>query len=146
MRLDDETNYRGTVYPWQCDHVGHMNVMWYVSKLDEANWNFLARLGCTPTYIRESGCGLAAVQQNISYKREMHPGDLVEIRSRLIEIREKTVRFVHEMRNVETGETTATCEMTAAHLDRTTRKAVPWPEAVREAALRRFAAAEASAQ
>ena len=22
--------YRGTVYPWQCDHVGHMNIMWYV--------------------------------------------------------------------------------------------------------------------
>lgn len=19
--------YRGTVYPWQCDHMGHMNVM-----------------------------------------------------------------------------------------------------------------------
>lgn len=144
--MDDETNYRGTVYPWQCDHVGHMNVMWYVSKLDEANWNFLARIGCTPTYIRESGCGLAAVQQNISYKREMHPGDLVEIRSCLIEVREKTVRFAHEMRNVETGEITAICEMTAAHLDRTTRKAVPWPEAIREAALKRLAAAQASAQ
>jgi len=21
--------YRGTVYPWHCDHIGHMNVMWY---------------------------------------------------------------------------------------------------------------------
>jgi hypothetical protein len=21
--------YRGVVYPWQCDHMGHMNVMWY---------------------------------------------------------------------------------------------------------------------
>lgn len=28
--------YVGTVYPWQCDHVGHMNVMWYVGKFDEA--------------------------------------------------------------------------------------------------------------
>ena len=28
--------YRGTVYPWHCDHVGHMNVMWYVGKFDEA--------------------------------------------------------------------------------------------------------------
>jgi len=24
-----EATYRGTVYPWQCDHVGHMNIMWY---------------------------------------------------------------------------------------------------------------------
>jgi acyl-CoA thioester hydrolase len=22
--------YRGAVYPWHCDHRGHMNVMWYV--------------------------------------------------------------------------------------------------------------------
>ena len=27
--------YRGTVYPWHCDHMGHMNVMWYVGKFDE---------------------------------------------------------------------------------------------------------------
>jgi acyl-CoA thioesterase FadM len=31
--------YRGTVYPWHCDHIGHMNVMWYVGKFDEATWN-----------------------------------------------------------------------------------------------------------
>ena len=27
--------YRGVVYPWQCDHMGHMNVMWYAGKFDE---------------------------------------------------------------------------------------------------------------
>lgn len=37
--------YKGAVYPWQCDHIGHMNVMWYVGKFDEANWNFLLHLG-----------------------------------------------------------------------------------------------------
>jgi acyl-CoA thioester hydrolase len=140
--MDDEANYRGTVYPWQCDHVGHMNVMWYVSKFDEANWNFLARLGLTPTYVRDSGCGLAAVQQNLSYKRELRPGDIIEVKSRLLEVREKTLRFMHEMRNVETDETVALCEMTAAHLERMARKAVPWPTRVRDAALERLAAAE----
>jgi acyl-CoA thioester hydrolase len=34
--MPDELTYRGTVYPWQCDHIGHMNVMWYVGKFDEA--------------------------------------------------------------------------------------------------------------
>ena len=43
----EEATYRGTVYPWQCDHVGHMNIMWYVGKFDEANWNLFARLGLT---------------------------------------------------------------------------------------------------
>jgi acyl-CoA thioesterase FadM len=35
--------YRGVVYPWHCDHMGHMNVMWYVGKFDEATWPFKAR-------------------------------------------------------------------------------------------------------
>jgi acyl-CoA thioester hydrolase len=26
--METDATYRGTVYPWQCDHVGHMNVMW----------------------------------------------------------------------------------------------------------------------
>ena len=43
--MASEATYRGTVYPWQCDHVGHMNVMWYVGQFDEANWNLLARIG-----------------------------------------------------------------------------------------------------
>jgi len=45
----EEATYRGTVYPWQCDHVGHMNIMWYVGKFDEANWNFFARSGVSPS-------------------------------------------------------------------------------------------------
>ena len=68
--MPDLLTYRGTVYPWQCDHIGHMNVMWYVGKFDEATWHLFAQIGLTPSYLRESGRGMAAVQQNISYKRE----------------------------------------------------------------------------
>ena len=39
--------YRGVVYPWHCDHMGHMNVMWYVGKFDEATWNLFAQVGVT---------------------------------------------------------------------------------------------------
>jgi acyl-CoA thioester hydrolase len=65
-----------------------MNIMWYVGKFDEANWNLFARLGLTPSYLRQSGRGMAAVQQNIAYKRELLAGDIVEVRSRLLELRE----------------------------------------------------------
>ena len=105
--METDATYRGTVYPWQCDHVGHMNIMWYVGKFDEANWNLFARLGLTPSYLRESGRGMAAVQQTITYKRELLAGDIVEVRSRLLEIRDKSIRFLHEMRNGETGEIAA---------------------------------------
>jgi acyl-CoA thioester hydrolase len=140
--MTSEATYRGTVYPWQCDHVGHMNIMWYVGKFDEANWNFFARLGLTPTYLRQSGRGMAAVQQNIAYKRELLAGEIVEIRSSLLEIRDKSIRFRHEMRNAETGEIAAACEITAVHMDRAQRKSIAFAEAIRDSAAEHLVAAE----
>jgi acyl-CoA thioester hydrolase len=140
-----EATYRGTVYPWQCDHVGHMNIMWYVGKFDEANWNLFARLGLTPSYLREANRGMAAVQQNITYERELLVGDIVEIRSKLVELREKSIRFVHEMRNAETGEVAAICEITGVHMDRQARKATPFADEIRQVASRHLAAEPAIA-
>jgi acyl-CoA thioester hydrolase len=137
-----EATYRGTVYPWQCDHVGHMNIMWYVGKFDEANWNFFARLGLTPTYLRESGRGMAAVQQIIAYKRELLAGDIVEVHSRLLEIRDRSIRFVHEMRNAETGEVVSTCETTGVHMDRAQRKSALFAPAIRAVAEKHLVADE----
>ncbi len=122
--------YRGVVYPWHCDHIGHMNVMWYVGKFDEATWNLFAVLGITPTYIRDGQRGMVAVEQRISYKRELMPGDVVTIRSGILEMKKKVIRFCHEMRNEETGEIAAITVLTGVHLDRRVRKSCPFPEQV----------------
>ena len=140
--MEVEATYRGTVYPWQCDHVGHMNIMWYVGKFDEANWNLFALIGLTPTYLRESGLGMAAVEQNISYKRELLAGDIVVVRSAVLEIRDKSIRFRHEMRNAETGEIAAICEITGVHMDRQARRSVAFAEAIRKSVESQLAVAE----
>jgi acyl-CoA thioester hydrolase len=120
--------YRGTVYPWHCDHMGHMNVMWYSGKFDEASWHLLAQLGLSRSFLREQNRGLAAVQQNITYKRELHAGDIVTIRSGILEMKEKVVRFFHEMKNEETGEVSAVTVLTGVYMDAQARKACPFPE------------------
>jgi acyl-CoA thioester hydrolase len=132
--METGATYRGTVYPWQCDHVGPMNIMWYVGKFDEANWNLFARIGLTPTYLRETGRGMAAVQQNISYKCELLAGDIVEMKSELLEVGVKSIRFSHEMRNAETGEIAATCEITGVDMDRQARKPVPFADTIQRSA------------
>jgi acyl-CoA thioester hydrolase len=119
--------YRGTVYPWQCDHMNHMNIMWYVGKFDEANWQFFAMLGLTPSFLRDQGRGMAAVDQRIVYRRELHAGDVVSIRSGVLEAREKVMRFVHEMRNDAVEDVAAVTILTAVHLDRQVGKASPFP-------------------
>lgn len=132
--LEAIVTYRGVVYPSQCDHMGHMNVMWYVGKFDEATWHLMAAIGITPSYIRETHNGMAGVQQNITYKRELYAGDLIEIRSHLVSIAERKLIFVHEMRNAERDEIVAVCELTAVHISREIRRAVPFPPEVRSRA------------
>ncbi len=124
---DPIVTYRGAVYPWQCDHVGHMNVMWYTGKFDEATWSLFTLLGITPSYLRDAGRGMAAVQQNTTYRRELLAGDVVFVRSEMLEVREKVLRFAHEMVHAETGEVVARSELTSVHLDRTTRRSCPIP-------------------
>ena len=119
--------YRGAIYPWHCDHMGHMNVMWYVGKFDEATWNLFATMGITAAYLRENQRGMAAVQQNLTYKRELHAGDTVLVRSAFIEVRDKVAKFVHEMLNAQTGEVAAVCVLTGVSIDARTRKSTPFP-------------------
>ena len=123
--------YRGVVYPWQCDQMGHMNVMWYVAKFDEATWYLGATLGVTPTYMAETKRGMAGVQQNITYKRELFAGSIVEILSHVVSIADRKIVLVHEMHDADRHEVCAICELTAVHIDRVSRRAIPFPPAIR---------------
>lgn len=123
--------YRGAVYPWQCDHMGHMNVMWYVGKFDEATWNFFSEIGLTRAYMDDNDRGMAAVEQIINYKKELMAGDTVTVLSAVIEVKDKALRFSHEMRNAQNGEIASTTVLTAVFLDRTARKACPFPADIR---------------
>jgi acyl-CoA thioester hydrolase len=122
--------YRGTVYPWHCDHMGHMNVMWYVGKFDEATWHLLASIGLTSARMREERFGMVAVEQRIEYKRELLAGDLITVRSGIEELREKSLIFFHEMTKDATGELAARTVLTGVCIDRETRRARPLPSGI----------------
>ncbi len=128
--------YRGAVYPWHCDHMGHMNVMWYVGKFDEATWNLFAAMGITAAFLKEHHRGMAAVQQNITYRRELLAGDTLAVRSAFLEVRDKVVKFVHEMRNAQTGDVAAICVLTGVSMDTRSRKSCPFPQEIAAAAHR----------
>ena len=128
---DHPETYRGFVYPWEMDHVGHLNVQFYVRRFDEASWHFLARLGVTPAYLREQQRGVVAREQHITYDAEILAGSLIVIRSRLIEVREKVLRYSHTMYDLRDGtmeERAALMELVVIHIDTARRKSCPWPD------------------
>jgi len=118
----------GTVYPWHCDHMGHMNVMHYVGRFDEATWQLFGRLGLTPDWLLANHRGMAAVEQILRYQRELRAGALFEIRSRVLAATEKSIRFEHVMRFAGTESLAATCELTGLHLDTQARRATAFPD------------------
>jgi acyl-CoA thioester hydrolase len=105
-----------------------------LGKFDEATWHLFTLLGLTPTFFREHNRGMATVQQDITYRRELHAGDVITIYSRVLEVKEKVIRISHEMRNEEAGEMAATTTITGIHLDTQLRKSCPFPPTVIERA------------
>ena len=123
--------YRGVVYPNQLDHMNHMNVQWYISKFDEGTWQLFSFIGITSKYMRDNDRGMAALEQITKYKAEVMAGDLLVVKSRVLEVKDKTIRFMHTMYNAETEDEVATTELIAVHLDTKKRKGCSLPDDIR---------------
>jgi len=118
---------RGTVHSWQCDHMGHANLRAYGEFFEQALWHVFHRIGITPSVLRGDAIRMAGVQQSINYRKELLPGDVIVVRSGLAEFGERTLKMVHEMQHLESGEVCATCELTAVCIDAQTRKPKTFP-------------------
>jgi acyl-CoA thioester hydrolase len=70
---------------------------------------------------------VAAVEQVITYKKELLAGETVSVFSSIVDVKERVLRFLHEMRKGETDEIAATTLQTTVHIDAVTRKAVALP-------------------
>jgi acyl-CoA thioester hydrolase len=114
--------------------MNHMNVMWSVGKFDEATWNLMSHIGMNAAFLRKHHRGMAAVDQRISYQRELHAGNTVAIRTGVVSVGEKKIIFFHEMRDADKDEISAITLLTGVHLDTQTRKSCPLPEDVRDRA------------
>lgn len=125
-----EETYRGSVFSWECDEVGHMNVRYYVAKFDEASWQLMAKVGLTPKYLRSNNKSVVSVEQHIKYINELLPGDLIVVRSKAMEIKKSFIKFHHQMINSQTGQVAAEMTVVGVHLDLISRKPSSIPNAI----------------
>ncbi len=127
-------SFRGFVYPWAIDQMGHMNVQFYTARFDEATWHFLAALGLSPAFLKRTDHGMVAADQRTTYKREVVAGTLLHIRTELLEVGRKSIRFVHRMYDSESDTLVATTELVGVYFDTAQRVSERLPEIVRERA------------
>ena len=118
-------SFRGSVNTWECDDVGHMNVQFYVARASDAAFYLRHALGLSPSQIHEEGRAMVALEEHFRF---------LNMRSRVIELREKTLVSYHELLNSATGDTAATCIAVSGHFDLEARKLIPWPGQAHEKA------------
>ncbi len=126
-------SFRGVVYPWHCDHLGHMNVQHYVGMFDQAAYHFQAELGFRLHEIMEDRGQIPVdVRHTIQYLQEQRVGSLVIVESCLTRVGTKSLTILHRMKNRTTGAVAATSEVVAVYFDLATRTSLPIPDDLRQ--------------
>lgn len=126
--------YRGAVNSWECDQMGHMNVQFYVARMSHAWSHIRLAVGYAADHLKSERTSLVAVRDVIRYKRELHAGDAMHMTARVVEVGDKSIRFLAELWKTATGELSASFDSTALHFDLEARKATALPPKIREMA------------
>ena len=124
--------YRGVVYPWHCDIMGHMNVKNYVGMFDEGSFHLLHAAEFVWETEDERTTGFADVKHEIHYKAEQRAGSLIVIEGAVRRVGNSSAVLYQQMKNAETGAIAATWEATTVYFDLRARKARQIPGALRE--------------
>ncbi len=124
--------YRGAIYPWHCDHQGHVTVMHYMGFFDHASWQIISALGFPRARLDAERRGFVDVKATIEYREELHVGEIVHIASGLTRIGTTSIVAYHQLFNSETGALSATNENVMLYFDLEARQKVALPEADRD--------------
>ncbi len=124
--------FRGVVYPWHCDHLGHMTVQHYVGMFDQAAWHLLAAMGLGWEHTKTSKETLVDARHTIEYLVEQPVGSLIVVECALKRIGSKSLTQHHRMINTETRALAATTEIVSVYFDLETRVSLLIPDAPRE--------------
>jgi acyl-CoA thioester hydrolase len=85
------------VRPEWIDYNGHMSEAFYVLVFGHATDAMLIETGLGPGYREHSGCSLYTVEAHLRYLREVSEGVRLAVRTRVLGVDAKKVRFTHEM-------------------------------------------------
>lgn len=104
------------------DYNGHMNESRYGQVFSDAGDVVMQMVGADQAYI-DGGLSYFTVSNEIGYLNETHLGDVIHVRTQVLEARGKKLRLYHEMTRTADGELLATCNQLLIHVSLETRRA-----------------------
>jgi len=125
---------RDSIKPREVDGLAQAAFAAYIHRFSAANGHMLAGFGMSPAYMRVEGRGFSTFEFKLRFPGSLRAGDLVRVRSGLLHVGASSMRLLHRMTNVRTGEEVATLEQSGVHLDTGARRATPLPDGMRERA------------
>jgi len=114
------------VLPEWVDDNGHMNLAPYVAVFDRATDALWPSLGLGDGF-RARGMGTFAVENWVSYRREVRLGEPLAAESEVLAQDTKRLLVRHRLFQAEAGFESARCEILFLCVDLTTRRAGLWP-------------------
>ena len=121
---------RGEVLPEWIDVNGHMNVAYYVLAFDLAVDALWSEFGITDEHIRSNDSSTFAVESHVMYRRELKEAEPYIVTAQILAYDEKRIHQFQRMYHAEEGFLAATAEWMNLHVDLSTRRVAPWPQAI----------------
>ncbi|MCF3148251.1 thioesterase family protein, partial [Streptomyces platensis] len=125
--------FRQTVQDEWIDYNGHLSEAYYVLIFGFATDALMDASGLDAAYRERTGCSLYTVEAHVRYLREVARDSQLTIRTTVLGVDGKKLRFLHEMfAGDPSGEPVATEELFTLHTDQATGRSAPLPATARE--------------
>lgn len=112
---------------WQCDHLGHVNVSFYVGWLGDAAFAIGAMHGMPRERAAAENVGTAAVRMEIDYQAELRGGDMVRMETNVESIGERKIVFRHRLVRVGDEKQAMSARLTGVCIDLVQRRSRAFP-------------------
>jgi acyl-CoA thioester hydrolase len=112
---------------WQCDHLGHVNVSFYMGWIGDAAFAVAALHGWPREQMMAEQAGVAAVKAEVDYQAELRGGDMVRMESAVESIGERKIVFRHRLIRVGDDTQAMAARLTGVCIDLVKRQSRPFP-------------------
>lgn len=109
------------------DENGHLNVRHYLALYDDAEWVVFGTLDLGDEHAAAGLGGMFALEQHLTYRREVLAGDQVTVRMRLVARTPRMLHLVSYLANDTRREVAGSMEALDAYVDFATRRLSPFP-------------------